>query len=214
MGFWDANDINAARLNRLGPWFDEHVGTDGNYQDLKAALDAGKTRIVLGVGAFLSADVVISTNNGFIWSPYEAGRLNLGAFGIEIQGQNWRLAGFQLNGGSAQIKFNNASAALIALARVSVWNNTAGPGIWLAGAGGGGYVLIDSCESVLNTTDGLLIASGYTNTRVIGGRYTNNGGYGVNDANGASTGALVLGCGLLANSSGRLNGVQEDVGNT
>ena len=96
MSLWSAaaGKINAANMEKLGPWFDCVVGTDGKYIDLKAALDDGYKRIMLAAGATLSANVTLSSALTFIISPYPARALNLGNARITINTNFCKLQGF------------------------------------------------------------------------------------------------------------------------
>ena len=101
MSFWDSNDQTADNLARLGPIADGVVGTDGKYADLyEAVITAGWKRILLAPGAFLSQDLTIAADYGFIVGNQHGRIINLGSNNIFLNGNYWRLEGFQVHNGS------------------------------------------------------------------------------------------------------------------
>jgi len=198
MGFWPA-DVNTPNLERLGPWFDLFVGTDGRVSDLYAAyVTHGARKIVLCAGATLSADLTISASDVFIWAPFHPEGINLGAKKITVDAATRvHLAGFKLSGSGAGIVVQNSGEAW--LERVHVINATS-HGLHLLSAVND--CIIDRCELVTNGGDGIRFTAG-SSARVHNSLVYGNTGYGVNDLTNSS---ILLGNRIAANTAGQING--------
>jgi hypothetical protein len=173
LGFWHTYAITAERLNRLGPYLDCFVGTDGEYQTLNAAIAAGAKRIFLTDGATMSSNLSISASDGFIVGFHHMNlTINASSYNLTITGDNWNLEGFVLNTGRLKIEGTECSME-------RVWSyNSATTGIWLAA---GDRHCLSGCWCTSATTDGLYITAGVDYCKVNQCEFKNNGGYGVND---------------------------------
>lgn len=205
MSLWSgaSGQLNAANMEKLGPWFDCVVGTDGKYTDLKAALDGGHKQIMLATGATLSADVTLSSGLTLIISPYPARALNIGNASITVNANYCKLQGFMLDGagthaGAGIILSGSASYTLL---RDVLVDDFIGAGFDLATTGNEN--VLDCCESTGNGGDGVLVASGADYTRISNCLINNNGAYGVDDS--AGGGSIIIGCNLRGNASGQVD---------
>jgi hypothetical protein len=198
MSFWDSNDQTADNLARLGPIADGVVGTDGKYADLyEAVITAGWHRILLAPGAYLSQDLTITTNYGFIVGNQHGRIISLGAHNIFLNANYWRLEGFQLYNGSGVGITNTGNENYFA--HISV--NSYVRGFVFSPTGDDNQMFactVDSCSS-----DGVLCQSGANRTRILGSTIINNGGWGVDDT--GSDDALIIGNRIAGNSSGQVN---------
>lgn len=209
MSLWSgaSGQVNATNLEKLGPWFDCVVGTDGRYTDLKAAIDAGFYKIVIIGGATLSADLTIpsAAANGFIWSPHQpGGGPNLGAKAIELQASNFMLAGFELNGGGSKAGAGLTISGTVGNTHIERmgFNDFLGAGIAFTTTGNGH--VITACSILDNGGDGIITSSGASAIFIVGGNTIyGNGDYGVDD-----TGAdysVIMGNRIANNTSGQIN---------
>lgn len=210
MGFWDTNPQTAANFNRLGPWFDEYVGTEGNYQDLKAAYDAGARRILVGPGASLSAALTIAADDVAIVSVVAGPKTALVSFPLAypltITGARCYLDGIAFNSitgvcilaqGDAlearRLYINGGSTHGIHLN--NTFNDHVVEGCWIIGNGG----------------DGVKIDSGCDWARVHNCVIWGNTGWGIND--GANN--VIEGLNRLnGNTAGAINGTSIYVNGT
>jgi hypothetical protein len=202
MGFWDTNDITAARLNRLGPWFDEYVGTEGNYQDLKAAYDAGARRMLIGPGASLSAALTIAADNVAIVSVVANPKAALAqfplAYPLTISGNQCYLDG---------IAFNSVTGVAITVTgddfearRLAIYSSSS-HGIYLNNTYND--AVIEGCWIISNGGDGVKTIAGCDHTRIHNCIIYGSTGWGINDA----AGNCLEGCNRLdGNSGGAING--------
>jgi len=208
MGFWDVNDFTAARMNRLGPWVDEIVGTDGNYASLNSAVAAGATRIILCDGAYLSAALSLTNVNGGFIVHMGPGILNLGAYGITVTEGAWRFEGFRLASGSGVGIYLATNALSSEFARVRVVGFSS-HGIQL-GTNANDHLLY-GCTCTTNGGDGIKVGANSSCARIEASMSYGNTGYGVNDT---SNSAIVVGNRLDGNTAGAIGGTPSiDVGN-
>lgn len=196
MGLW--GPVNAFNLERVGPWADVVVGTEGRYTDLNQAVSDGFTRIILAAGAVLTANLTWNINNGFMWaSQCFRGPINLGAYRLIVTGTHNAFAGFGINGATG-VGFTIASGYENTLERVSVENCTS-HGFELTTSDNDN--VFDRCFARSNTGDGFKTAVGADYTRIVNSRAWNNA-YGVNDL--ADTG-IVVACNLIGNVTAAFN---------
>ncbi len=208
--YWETNKIKPETLARLGPFLDGIVGTNGEYQDLYAAINTGGWKyIMLATGATLSQDLTISAAGGFIVAFYPTESLNLGAKKITITGNYWHLEGFKLSGAGAalEIQSNNITASRIAVVSATshgLYLNTSGTDLSFS-----------QCVFRSNGGDGVRIATTSSRNRFTNCRIDNNGGYGINALIGSGDAAAIAGaCRLTGNTSGsHSTGVKVDTGN-
>lgn len=204
MGYWTAGgDIDGPTMERIGPWFDLYVGTDGRVSDLYAAwVTHGARKIVLCAGATLSADLTITANTT-IWSMFDPEELTLGAKKIIVSGCRVTLAGFRLANAGAGIEV--VSSGKVFIDRVTVDNAT---------------------------LDGLLITSALNDQTIRDSRFMNNGrdgiritpachpqikgclchgntGWGINDIGDS---AIITGGRVAANTAGQIDGTVTQAG--
>jgi len=206
MGFWNVNTQTAANFNRLGPWVDEIVGTNGNYQSLNSAIAAGKRKILIDDGAYLSAALTINIPTGGFIVSLGHGLHDLGSYPITIASGNWYLEGFQIDGATGV-------GILVSGGRVEasrIWcRNNSSHGFQITSADNDHAFF--GCYFDSNGGDGLRIGSGASGVRVLGGHLYGNTGYGVTDQANSS---ILVGNRMDGNSSGAISGTPWiDVGN-
>jgi hypothetical protein len=190
--------FDTASMERVGPWFDLFVGTEGRVSDLYAAYNThGARKIVLCAGATLSADLTIAANDVYIWSPFQATALNLGAKKITVTGARVHLAGFRLDGAGAGIVVDTSGEAWFE--RIAVQNATS-HGIHLLSSQND--AVIDRCRLFQNGGDGLRLTVG-SHARMENSLSYGNTGYGVNDLTNSS---ILVGNRIAANTAGQING--------
>lgn len=205
MGYWP-NDWDNDTGHRLGPWFDGFVGTDGKTNDLYAAyVTEGWRRIVLCAGAILSADLTISANDVYIWSPFHPRSLVLGGKKITVSGSRCFLAGFKIDTASGVgIEISGDCN----LERIAV-RDCGSHGIDVTSTDND--MVFRDLYIRSNGGDGVKIASGATNLRISNSFIWGNTGYGVNDGDNSS---ILVGNRLNGNTAGQINGSPDiDVGN-
>lgn len=197
MPYWPHNWDNATG-ERLGPWFDLFVGTDGRVSDLYAAYNThGARKIVLAAGATLSADLTITAADVFIWSPFNQS-LNLGAKKITVDGVGRVfLAGFRLDGAGAGIIVQNSGE--VWFERVAVQNATS-HGIHLLSSVND--ATFDRCRLYQNGGDGVRFTAG-NHPRMTNSLSYGNVGYGVNDLTNSS---ILVANRIANNTAGQING--------
>lgn len=198
MSIWTApGSVNVANLERVGPFADIIVGTEGRTADLNAAYAAGHRGIILAPGAILTAKLTIAANCT-IWSPHESNRIALGAYGIEVTGGTTFLAGFNVNGGTG-VGIENSGGVLHA-ERVQV-NGFSSHGLLLSA--GSNDQRFDRIDSRSNGGDGFRANSGASYARVCNSMFWSNTGYGFNSLSGTS---MIFGVRFYNNAAGSKNG--------
>lgn len=197
MAFWP-HAWDTATGERLGPWFDLFVGTEGRTADLYAAyVTHGARRIVLGTGATLSANLTIAANDVYIFSPFHPRALNLGAKKITVTGVQVYLAGFKLSGAGAGIEVNSSGGAN--LERMAVENATS-HGVYFNVTAND--LQVTNCWLYANGGDGLRLSSS-SSCRVTNCMIYGNTGYGVNDTGNSS---VLVANRIAGNTAGNING--------
>ena len=196
--YWSTNQINATTMARLGPYIDGFVGTDGEYQDLYAAVNTGGwKRIIVTPGCTMSANLTLSANDGFIWSfdMYWAVAINSSTRRITISGDRWHFVGVRLDTPSGGDGITVTGSSFL-MERSSVVSGSA-RGILLSG--GNDHVITNDCRIMNNSGDGIEISSGVDRCRIYGNRISGNGAWGIDD----NSGIVIEGCNyLLGNTSG------------
>lgn len=207
MGFWDINNITAANLNRLGPWADEIVGTDGNYASLNAAVAAGARRIVLADGAYLSTGLTLASASGGFIVNLSPQLLTLGAYGIAVTAGSWRFQGFRLYNGSGVGIYVFSSAGYCEFVNIEVRQFTS-HGLQIEVTNDH---FISGSKFLLNGGSGIRIGSSPVAVRAIGNMSYGNTGYGFYDGGNK---AMLIGNRLDGNTAGAIYGTPAvDVGN-
>lgn len=201
MPFWtDSTKISTANLERLGPFFDCVVGTEGRVTDLFTAYQTlGARRIVLLPGATLSADLTIQASGTVIWCFDEATNINLGAKKILVNNTAIKvvLAGLRLDGAGGG--FEVAASAKVHFIRCAALNCT-NDGFYLNGSASDH--IFDSCIAQGNGRDGIRLSSG-SHARIVNSLITGNTGWGVNDL---TNSAIFTGGRIAGNTAGQING--------
>ena len=204
MSFGQVNEVNLARI----PLVDSFCGTAGENTDLNALVAAGKTRILCGPGAVLTANLTLTGSSGFIVSLFGARALNLGAYTITVDGATWHLEGLSVMSaaGAGFVFASNANGcSLVRCAAQSCGSH----GIHV-NTSFNDHV-IQGCYFLSNGGDGIRMESGANVCRVIGNFSYGNTGYGINDL---SNSAIAVANRIDGNTAGALNGTPAiDVGN-
>jgi hypothetical protein len=203
-GFWDVNSITAENLNKVGPLFDGVVGTNGQYQDLYAAMVSPSgpqwKRVLLIPGATLSQALTLSSshNSGCI--------VNVGpkylpistAYAWTIQADDFRIEGIDIR--------NSAGVALtVTGARMQAtrctFNYSSSHGLFLSG---GSSHYLWSCMAYGNGGDGFRIAAGLAVVTVIGCHSQGNTGYGLRDLAASGSQLIAVGNTVWGNTAGQI----------
>jgi hypothetical protein len=195
--------------DQVGPPWDAVCGTDGMSTDLNAVVAAGHTRIVLGPGAVLTANLTLSAGSGYIWSPFGPRGINLGARRIIVTGADWRLEGFRLNAGNGGALLEFQGTSQLCTVRDVALTGGSSHGIYFNTSGNDHVV--EGCYITGNGGDGINVIAGAGAVRVVNNFIYNNTGYGLNTA---ATDGIVVANRLDTNGSGAINGSPAvDVGN-
>lgn len=206
MSFWDTNGVSGANLERLGPWFDVVVGTEGRYTDLNAAVAAGHTRIIITEGAVLTADLLLSgKSNGFIWGPHAPEAINLGAYQIDAQNcSHFHFGGFRVQAVASKsgIVISGTSNGLV-FSRVASNGHTGG-GHGFEFTTSGHNNVLDGGEAIACAGDGVEISGTGDHQRITGGQYRSNTGYGIDSQGSALT--VAIGARITGNGAGSTTG--------
>lgn len=177
------------------PRFDAYCATVGDGTDLNAIVTGGATRIALGPGAVLTANLALTASDGFIWTPFGMRGLNLGAYRITCSGNDWNFEGFELNGMTgAGIEFTGISQTCT-LTRVTIRNGSS-HGVQFNSSGNDHQVL--GCYIESNGGDGIKIQAGSGANRIYGNFIWGNTGWGINDL----SDDIIEGCNRLDNNTG------------
>lgn len=176
--FWQTNNFDDINLAKLGPYIDGVVGTNGEYQDLYAAvMTGGWKRIVLAAGCTMSADLTISANDGFIITLGNYWLVaNSNTRRLTITGARWRLQGFSMNNPTG-VGITISGDRCI-LDTMGIFGATS-HGLQFTG---GDDHSLSNCFILNSTGDGVLINAGVDRCRVLGNAISGNGGWGINDA--------------------------------
>jgi len=194
--------IDTFNLERLGPFCDVVVGTDGRYTDLNQAISDGHTRIILGEGAILTANLSLTAATGFIVSPGSSRNMDLGAFTLSVESSNWHFEGFEISGASGS-GIVVSSGNSISIERCDL-NTNGVHGVHIQSPVNNVHLSTIRCSS--NTGDGVRMDSGTDNTMVLGSYCSFNTGYGINDLDNSS---IVVACRIEGNTAGGINGTPE-----
>jgi hypothetical protein len=194
MGHFGSNPITAVALDNIGPQITV-VGTDGNYQNLTAAIAAGKRWIRLATGCTTSGNINLSSGNYWIWSPHHAADLTI-THQIQVSTTGYvHLEGFTIDGASGTGLYTSGSSQLHTFHRLNIVN-CATHGIYLLHTGNA--VRITNCRIDSNTNDGIKVGANADNAIIKGNTIWGNGGWGINDL----TDTIIEGNNRIANNSG------------
>jgi len=181
--YWSTNAITATTMARLGPYIDGFVGTDGEYQDLYAAvMTGGWKRIIVTPGCTMSANLTLSASDGFIVSfdYYWAVTINSNSKRLTVSGDRWMLKGFKINtpsGGDGLV----VTGTDIVMDGIGIISGSA-RGIFL---NGGDNHVITMCKIQSNGDDGVEISSGVDRCRIHRNHINGNGAWGIDDNSGS-----------------------------
>lgn len=199
MCFWCSNPTIATNLARLGPYMDGIVGTDGEYQDLYAAINTGGwTKMYIAPGATLSQNLTISGANGWIVSHRHDHGMVLNDYKITVTGNYWYFEGIKLYGGAAGWELQGAAYNMD---RCCV-DGGSSHGLYINSSYGAN--LIRGCRFIGNGGDGLKISSGSGYNRIDACDLSGNAGYGINTA--ATNYPIVSGGAIYGNTTDGVNG--------
>lgn len=202
MGWFDSHSIDAG-LRKMMLVADGTVGDMGEYSILNDAIAAGWTKIFLGSGAYMDANLSISSHNIIIFSISNKREIDLGNYSITISGHQAMLSGFTLDGTNANITISGVQAVIDNVRVI----NSSGDGINLTAASGRHRILNSEIQE--NDGDGIECSSG-NQALIIGNTIIDNGAYGIDDNNGS---CIAVGNDLQNNTSGSTSGVGVDTGN-
>lgn len=201
-GFWDANDITPANMNKLGPIIDGVVGTNGEYQDIYAAmLDPGGpqwTKVFITDGAIMSQACAFTAGDEWligvgyamrITGDYALSFAGAGAIIIGIGRSTITSPGILITGDRAHIER-------------CVFLNCTSHGLHLNSANGNHH--LHHIVSYGNGGDGIRFEQSGDDAMLTNIRSQTNTGYGINNVNNAR---ICAASGLLnGNTAGSWNG--------
>jgi len=201
MSWWDTHALAVSEMEKLGPFLDGIVGTEGKYTDLYAAINTGGwTRMIVTPTATLSANLTISSHIGFIWALGQREGTVLSNYKITISGNYWKIVGIKLASGAAgwelqghDYDFENCAAT-----------GGSSHGLYLNSSSGG--FIFRGCSFLSNAGDGIKIAVGSLYNQFVGCDSHGNTGYGVNSAVVGSGYSIFAGCRLGTNTAGSVSG--------
>jgi hypothetical protein len=200
--------VDTTNLEKVGIYADAVCATNGAGTDLNALHAAGAKKIILGPGAVLTANLSLTGNDGWLWSPYNPLALDLGAYKLAVVGHRWHLEGFSVDGSASVGVAVEGSSILCTIRRVGALNCTS-HGIQLNTTSD--YHRVEECYIESNGGDGIWINATVANAKIFGNHSRLNTGYGVNDL----SNSCLLGLNQIdGNTAGALNGTpDQDVGN-
>lgn len=188
MGFWDpATEITAARLNAMGPIMQGIIGTNGEYQDIWAAMvDPGGpqwTKAFIVPGAIISRDTTLPTGDTHLIAM-GFGVPITGNFVLTIAGDGSLFKGIRRTT-TTGVGFNVTASRTKFDQCLAISNSSHG---WHFNSAVGLHMM-SNCISYGNGGDGVRIETVNDHAMITNLRSQANTGYGLNNVNNARVSA-------------------------